>query len=648
MPKIKILPQHVSDMIAAGEVVERPASVVKELVENALDAEARRIVVEVDDGGKNLIRVTDDGVGMDKEDAQLAFVRHATSKIAAASDLNAIHTLGFRGEALASIASVSYVELKTRAAGSIEGTHVLFKTGRIEFTRTTSFPMGTCIEIKHLFINMPARKKFLKAETTEFAHISKTMTYQALSHFEVAFRLIHNGKEVFDFPKGKDSNERTALVLGKETFSDLLPIYYGGEALHIDGFIGTPEIARRNRQNQYIILNGREILDAALAKAVYEGYHSLLPNGKFPMFVLKIAIEPQFVDVNVHPRKLEVKFVNPHQVFDAVQMSVKAALQKYNLAPTLAAQQLNRSFRVFDSSPQTSSTPASGFQSLSLYEKENSPQQLHAESSFTQPSGFEKKPIYSSLSSSPSQEHVKFSQMSSAEKRAFFLERKARQLGISSSSSIQSALNFTEQIVNPETKSESLQEIWKPLAQFNNSYIVAEDSKGILIFDQHAAHERVQYMKLVEGLGKGQIVQQQLLMPFQLELSYREASVFEPAIDCLKQIGFEVEVFGQRTFLVRAVPLCLTKDNLEEVIRGVIDDLLEDKEVREVMRREEKVIISVACKSAIKFGRCLTMLEMEELLKQLNSLSQKYTCPHGRPTMIILTYEELERKFGRK
>ncbi len=652
MSHIKILQKELAGLIAAGEVVERPASVVKELVENSLDAQAKRIVVEVENGGKDLIRVTDDGVGMDRDDAAMAFARHATSKISSVLDLSCIQTFGFRGEALASIAAVAYVTLKTRPAGNIEGTQLCIKTGRIDSVSAVGFSMGTQIEVNHLFINVPARKKFLKTDATEFGHISKTMTHFALAHHDVAFKFINNGKEIFDLPRSKDLFERVKMVLGQELGSDLVSLYYGGESLHMDGFIGIPEIARRNRFNQYLFLNGREISDPAISRAVLEGYHSLLAKEKYPVFVLKLKIEPSMVDVNVHPRKLEVKFLNAQQVFQAVSMSVKEALEKTSLSPMMA-QTSKTSFTI---RPVGQDRPASGLghaQGSSFSEPfayEYSTGSIAKPSGFAALSAFEKSA--QSYSSTPAQPTKPPSQMSAAEKRQFFLERRARQMGVHTPSQVQAALTFTkETLAMPEAALSPRQTIdqlnLKPIAQVNNSYILASDHEGMVIIDQHAAHERVLYMKLMHDAGQGQVVRQQLLTPFQMELSYREAAVLGPQMELLKQVGFELEWFGNRTLLVQTIPAFLHKDNLAEVMRGVLDDLLEEKSVSEVGRREEKILMYVACHSAVKFGRAMAHEEIMALLSQLEACTQKFTCPHGRPTMIKMTYDELGRRFGR-
>jgi len=339
MPNIKILPENLMNQIAAGEVVERPASVVKELLENALDAGAQRLIIEVEGGGDTYIRITDDGSGMDTTDAVMAFERHSTSKISTTEDLFNIQTLGFRGEAIASIASVSYFTLQTKKKGDLEGTLVICEGGKIKKTRSLGCPEGTQIEVKQLFYNTPARKKYLKNDATEFGHILDTVSGIALAFPEVAFKLVHDKKTVFELPATEDQLVRVRGLLGRGVADELIPVFYGGTNVKLEGFIGKPSIARANRNSQFLYVNRRQVRSHVLSYAVKQSFYSLLPKEKYPVFLFFVTLNPQLVDVNVHPRKQEVKFSNEKEIFSIFTIACKKALEKHVLAPKFTPQE---------------------------------------------------------------------------------------------------------------------------------------------------------------------------------------------------------------------------------------------------------------------------------------------------------------------
>lgn len=582
MSEIHILPEHLINQIAAGEVVERPASVVKELVENSVDAEADRIVIEVIEGGENLIKITDNGRGMDSEDAGLALERHATSKISTNDDLFNIRTLGFRGEAIASIASVSKFTLRTKQKGSVEGTQIVAEGGNKKSSGAAGCPDGTEITIEDLFYNTPARKKYLKNPATEYRHILNVVTGIALSHPHISFKLIRDGNIVFDLPKTDDDKVRISSLLGKQTASSLIPIFYGHSQIQMSGYVGSPSIARSNRNNQYLFVNNREVKSHVLAFAVKQSFYSLLPKEKYPVFILKIVIEPELVDVNVHPRKQEVRFRNEKEIFQAVTSSVAHALEKYVLTPELKI--------------------------------ERSQQALIKE----QVAAPVRQPVL---------QH-----------------------------SVNEAMDFTEQIVqrapqpavtNDEPQEREDDEEIIPLVQLHNSYIVCSQGESLVLIDQHAAHERIRYTEILEDFANKKKSSQPLLMPLQIELSHSEAAILKENSELLDELGFDIEEFGGTTFSVYCVPSYMVSHNIEKVIRGLIDDFADNARKGDFEKRKERSLIYMACRSAVKFGDPLSREEQVKLVNRLQEIDLPYTCPHGRPTMLKMTMEELGRKFGR-
>lgn len=578
MANIKVLPEHLINQIAAGEVVERPASVVKELVENSLDAGATRITVEVAGSGEDLIRVTDDGMGMTEADARLAFERHATSKIATAEDLVRIQTLGFRGEAIASIASVAHMTLQTKKRGAMEGVSILCEGGELVKVKATGCPEGTQIEVRQLFYNTPARKKYLKNESTEYGHILNVLTGMALVNPGVAFRLVRDEKVVFDLPTTKDRLVRIRDLLGREVADSMIPVFYGHTQLKLEGFIGKPDIVRSNRRGQHLFVNGREVSSHVLSYAVKQAYHSLLPKEKHPAFVLFLQVDPEFVDVNVHPRKLEVRFSDEKAVFRAFLQASKHALEKHVLAPTFDA-----------------------------------PERQHQTLLEDRPS--EAVNMKVTVATLP--------QMEETRKKA------------------------TPDREEPVALERDDTDVLTPLAQMDNSYILCQQGKALVVVDQHAAHERIRYTDLLSEFEKKQKATQPLLTPAQFELAPAEINVLEANAELLGSLGFEIEPFGGNTYAVYGVPSSLVKEDAETMVRGIIDDLDNQAVKGDLQARKERALTFAACRSAVKFGDPLSMEEMKELCTRLMQLELPYTCPHGRPTMVTMTFDELEKRFGR-
>ncbi len=608
---INLLPENLINQIAAGEVVERPASVVKELTENALDAGAKRLIIEVEGGGDGYLRITDDGGGMDKEDALKAFERYATSKIASAEDLDNIYTLGFRGEALATIASVAYVTLQTKQKGSLEGTLIINEGGNIIKNKQVGCPEGTQIEVKQLFYNTPARKKYLKNEATEYGHILDTVTGMALANPGIAFKLVHDRRVVFDLPATEDSLSRIRGLLGRSVSQELIPVFYGHTKINLHGFIGKPAIARANRNGQHLFVNGRSVNSHVLSYAVKQSYHSLIPKEKNPVFVLFLNLSPELVDVNVHPRKMEVRFADEKEIFGVFLKACKTALEKHVLAPVF---EVDGGIREHGGLGQT--VDAAPVQSV--------------------------VPVQSVMS-------VQNATCTSEELRAFEVEN--NNVGGRSAFEVKpdgfgGLVREEPETFNALTRTDEDELV--PLAQLNNSYILCKQGDGLTIMDQHAAHERVRYEEILAEFEAKKIAGQPLLAPEQMEVSLSEAVMINENMDILAEMGFEIEPFGGNTFSVFSVPSYLVKEDIRATVMGILDDISDNSVKGDLQARKERALTYAACRSAVKFGDALSMDEMIALCKKLPLMKQPYTCPHGRPTMIKMSAAELEKKFGRK
>lgn len=574
MSIIKILPENLVNQIAAGEVIERPASVVKELIENSIDALADKIIIEVKDGGKTLIKIMDNGIGMDSEDLQLAIKRHATSKISQESDLWNIKTMGFRGEALASIASVSKMIIKSKKEHLLSGCQIECNAEDLLTMRDTAMDRGTTVEVYDLFFNTPARQKYLKNENTELSYITSVITTIALANEKIAFKYIHNGNVVFDLPKVTDAISRTSDIFGKNTADAMIPVFYGGTEFQINGFVGKPVLSRSSSKHQYFFVNSRYIQHHILANTIKSAFHSMLMENKKPVFIININIDPALIDVNVHPRKIEIRFEDQQGIIKAMYNCVKASLEKNNLIPK-------------------------GFTESRHYISNKFPNEFRNE----------KPPV----------------------------------------NSVQDALAFSKKILQQrEIKTVSATFVLKPLSQVSNSYIVAQNEKELILIDQHAAHERVRYEQLMDQFENEKKSIQPLLVPSQIEFAYEEISIIKENKEIFDNLGFEIEHFGGNTYLIHAVPSFLAKEDLEQVIKGVLDDIVNEKSPTKFQGKTEEIINYMACRSAIKFGQKLTIDEMQSLIWQVEKLKRPYTCPHGRPTMISLTLSELEKMFGRK
>ncbi len=590
MNTIKILPESIANKIAAGEVIERPASIVKELVENSLDAGAKQIEITVQHAGKSLIRVADDGIGMSAKDAELAFQRYATSKISTAEDLAKIASFGFRGEALPSIAAVSRVKLTTRLKGESSGTELSIEGGVLKNVKEAPCKEGTVFEIRDLFFNTPARRKFIKGDSTETGHIYETVCNIALARPNVRFIYKEGDKKVLDLLPGQSIKERAAAVFGTDTGKYFLEMDSKVSGIRIYGVIAKPHAARANRTGQVFFVNQRWVRSFPLSYALQAGYHGLLMHGQYPLAVLFVDLDLSRVDVNVHPTKQEIRISNEAEVKSLLKEAVAQALSKSpDLAPSLKPQTLPPSFK----------TPSSSNRDLPSF-------------------------LYSSLQ--PQESHSAVS-----EPPAFQPSAKI-QPELAESISLRNKLKIT-----------------KILGQIHHTFIVAETEEGLMLIDQHAAHERVMFEALVKNFNEAVPVNQRLLMEEVVELHPKQLELLEQALPMLRKTGFEIEEFGPRTFVVRAVPAIFEKENAASVLKTFLEEREEGKIRTGLENQKEEIAALIACKK--KSVRAYDPLNSPQLLALLERLAQcdnPFSCPHGRPTFIQHTFADLEKQFKRK
>jgi DNA mismatch repair protein MutL len=599
MSKIRVLADHVANQIAAGEVVERPASVAKELVENSIDAGATRIAIEIEAGGRRLLKVADDGEGMVRDDAVLAFERHATSKIRASEDLAAIGTLGFRGEALASIASVAKIELTTSTEGAASATRVTIDGGRMRNVKDAAHPRGTTIVVRDLFFNMPARRKFLRAEATETFHLTNLVTHYALAHPEIAFTFVNNGREVIRAAPAKDLRERAYQIFGGDFLENLLEVNGGhGEVARVTGFVSAPRDRRTSRDSQYLFVNRRFVRDRMIGRSLSEGYRSILPYGVYPAALLFIETPLEEVDVNVHPAKTEVRFRRQAAVADAVREAVRNALASAAYTPPPAEPQPRIEY--VPPAPQPLPQPRIEYQPPSGDEiARDVAAMIEQKQSFVQPAPSVVPPV------------------PSAEK-------------------------FTR-----EPEPESLSSNIRALGQLDESFIIATDEQGLLLIDQHVAHERVLFDKYRALESQRQTDSQQLLVPETFDLTPAQAAVFDNLAPELENYGFELMRLSGRTVAIKATPADLPAGEARNMLSELLDTVDAEKKdsARETLRDE--IAASLACHAAIKVNMPLAPEKMRWLIDRLLQTSSPTTCPHGRPVILRLTRRDILKGFHR-
>ncbi len=576
MSQIKILPEVLSNKIAAGEVVERPASVVKELMENAVDAESTMVVMEIKKGGRALIRVSDNGVGMGRDDAMLSIERYATSKISNEKDLFSIATLGFRGEALPSIASVSEMEIVTRAASSEVGTKIIVAGGKIKEVTEIGAPRGTMISVNRLFFNTPARRKYLKTEQTEMGHISDTVTRMALAWPGIHFKFLHNGRVLGNWSPTPNSLHRIVDVLGGDLEDRLYEVDYKGGNVRVHGFAASPDISRTTSRALYLYVNGRFVRDKVLDHAVMEAYAGRLMKGKFPLAVMFVNLAHDQVDVNVHPTKNSVRFEAPKQVHDVVARAVSESLKRFDRpgwGQTQIVKPTQRPIPYRPSPPRgTVSEPKSELTSRTY---------SHAPEATP--------PLW------------------------------------------------------PEKRFASL----RIIGQLHNTYIVCESNDGLVLIDQHAAHERVVFESLKAAYSSSAIATQGMLVPETLELNHRESGILQALLEELGDMGLEIEPFGGNTYLIKSVPALLAGRPIEPLVMEIVEKAAEIGLASGLYRGVDECLSIIACHGAIRANQKLADEQMKALLEQLDTLEHASRCPHGRPTYVHRTLRQVEKDFKR-
>ncbi len=614
MSHIRILPEILSNKIAAGEVVERPASVVKELLENALDADATRIIVEVEKGGRSLIRISDNGSGMSRDDALLSIERYATSKIYTQDDLFSIKTLGFRGEALPSIASVSRFALVTRDRESETGAEILIDGGKIIKVSEIGAPVGTMVAVKQLFFNTPARRKFLKSIPTEMGHIADIVSSMALGRPDAQIKLHHDGRILKNWIRVSHPFERVLDVLGKDLHKRLYRVQHAENHLTLNGWIGSPDVTRATSRNIYIYINGRIVKDRVIQHALYEGYAGRIMKGQFPMAVLFLEVPHDTLDVNVHPSKNEVRFAHQKEVHDAVKQAVAKALKQADAIKWGRGSSPKEQTASAISEKKTTFQTTAQNAMFSVDESKNRP-------------GLAGRHTWELLQEPGTDLHEQIDRHFATKPSTLFPA--------------------------PETKSFQ-PELWgkaqfvdlKVVGQFQDVYIICEAGQDLVMIDQHAAHERILYEHLRKRKDS-KIESQGLLMPETIDFGYREATVLEKMIPDLEKLGFKIEPFGGETYLIQSVPALLKNSDVKPLVIEIVEKWIENGSDTITDRAMDDTLKIMACHGAIRANQRLADLEIKTMLKQLDACEQPSNCPHGRPTWIKLSRRFIEKSFKR-
>jgi DNA mismatch repair protein MutL len=680
MGRIHVLSEHVANKIAAGEVVERPASVVKELIENSLDARATRVRVDIEAGGRKLIHVTDNGCGMVRDDALLAFERHATSKLTHDDDLLSISTLGFRGEALPSIASVSRLRLETRDAEEASGTVVEIAGGRILSVEEAGLPAGTSISVRDLFFNTPARRKFLKAESTELSHIASLVTHYALAHPEMHWELHSTTNAILVAPPVATHSERIYQVFGKETLEELIPLAaqialervglpepppwrrtpeYAPPTpgdLRIHGFTSKPEVQKLNRNSIFIFVNGRLIRDKVVMHGILEGYRNIIPPTVYPVVLLFLEMPCTEVDVNVHPSKTEVRFRQQSFVHDFVRDSVRSALMAARPAAAFLGEIHTAPSARIALTPQLPGT-AGGSAAEAAFQALAGDSAIAEAGASADHSDFSLVPLQASLRN----DALPFNGSITVEGNGGLGAVRVAPQGFGGQNTAQYAANSELQEVVPETASAcalpldgiddamdlSMLSTIKPLGQIRDSFILAINPQGLWIIDQHVAHERVLFEKILEERGRRQVESQRLLMPIIVELKPAQQAIFTEIAEELQRNGFEAEPFGIRTIAIQSAPAGITAGDVAEMLQELLEEFEREAQALNLERIRTRIAASIACHAAIKVNMPLDTAKMEWLLAELAKTKYPMSCPHGRPIVLRYSVKDIQKAFKR-
>lgn len=650
MGKIVVLDEHIANQIAAGEVVERPSSVVKELVENAIDAGATKIEVMIEEGGLELIRVIDNGSGIDPEDCEAAFYRHATSKLLSGRDLFQIRSLGFRGEALPSIAAVSKVRLLSSNNDTGLGQVVVIEGGTLKENEQTAAPKGTDIMIKELFYNTPARLKYMKTIQTELGHVSDVMYRQALAHPEIAFILRHNGNTLLQTQGGGDLLQVIASIYGVNTSKKLVGITSENLDYQLSGFIGLPELTRSNRGGMSTIVNGRFIRNQGLQQAILRAYHTLLPINRYPLIVMMLDMHPSLVDVNVHPAKLEVRFSKEAELNAFVEDSIRRLLSEQVLIPQVVKQNIGRgdSKSVIQEqfhfqSPRNENidykqTPVPSQNEINSLQRAFDSKQVYSVPSEKNVSNGN----YAVREQASSAASPTYSGSGSYQPKYNAIPSSAPAMPKVSNAQIPEAL-YSSSEQKPEIP--AFPEL-SLIGQHHGTYLIAQNEEGLYLIDQHAAHERVNYEYYFEKFGHPADASQELLIPITLEFTSAESEKIKERLHWFEQAGVILEHFGGGTFRVVSHPYWFPSGEEEAIIEEMAEWVLNERSI-DLAKLREKSSILVSCKASIKANQKLTAEEANTLIQRLGACKQPYTCPHGRPIVVSFTAYDLEKLFKR-
>jgi DNA mismatch repair protein MutL len=599
-PKIRILPEQLANQIAAGEVVERPASLVKELLENAIDAGSTELLVDIEQGGKRLVRISDNGCGMARDDLFLALERHATSKISSAADLFALQTLGFRGEALPSIASVSRLRMTSRPAGQELGWQLYAEGGTIRQSAAVGTAAGTTVEVRDLFYNTPGRRKFMRSDDTEFGHIADVVTRQALARPDIHMRLTHNGRIHLEAYRHQSLEERAAALLGRTLVVEMMPVEADSCGAILSGLIGNPGVNRASAGHIYLYVNGRFVRDRLLQHAILEGYRTLLEKRRYPVAVLFLDLPPAQVDVNVHPTKHEVRFRDQQQIHAFVMSAIRRCLLGESGVGTAGSV-----------TTATLTDPA-----LPL---------TAASAQSANPAEASRLRVQEALAGYGSQ-------------AATVITPTPRPGGKGQALTPECAVAFDSTLLPGG---------WRLIGQYLNSYLVCQVGEELVLVDQHAAHERIGFERLKKQLATTGIERQVLLFPVVVDLDHREAALIGQHLDDFCRLGFELEPFGGRSFTLTAVPQLLVNADLQRLIRDVAEELAEVGRSGSLDTAMDQVLMCLACHAMVRANQPLTTPEMEALLVDLSTIDFGGRCPHGRPALRRLGRTEIERLFRR-
>lgn len=635
MGKIKVLDDNVINKIAAGEVIENPSSAVKELVENSIDAKSTRISVEIDQAGMGLIRIVDNGEGMTKEDALLAIERHATSKLKDENDLYSLTTLGFRGEALPSISAVSKFHLRTCARNGQIGTSIKIEGGKIIGIYDDNISPGTIIEVRNLFYNVPARKKFIRSLHAEKLTMNQIFIKLALSRPDIDFCLIDSGKEIYRLPKNNTALDRIGCLFGKDFISDLIPISYDSAKIKLNGFVSHPQLCRNTRSGQYLMINNRVVQSLQVSQAIQRSYGTLLPAGRFPIFFFYLDIEPESIDVNVHPTKREIKFSNPSKIEQIFSLAVSDALKKSKLVFDIKEQndelkKINLSYNI----PRFSNVtplPNAEIKQTGFFSKPEPKTDKNPDSA-----GMKQDTFHNNISHNDDEFIQQLDAIINMDKK---IENDS-QSGIGKIGSEEEIETCPDIFIQ---KSDFI----KVVGQIGNCFIVAQNYEGLIVIDQHAAHERINYEKILNGIKENSSDSQSLMFPITYHTDLIKKKLLLKKIGILNKAGIRIYEFGSDTFIIDSLPDYIS----QSAIIAVLDDIIEESgnsASESIENWQIKLAKMLACKGSVKASDKLEPEELQRLVNDLFQTQVPYTCPHGRPTVLRMTYEQLRHYFKRE